>query len=120
VTRKEFRLPQIDKLLREPVLQQTIERLHIRRELAARHARLHVDQTRQDLISGRIAEDEPSTAARDNAGSIAADLEQLCTQAGIKKVLNGTGVSTEHQPWPCAAATEQVADSAKPSPLLVL
>lgn len=88
MTKKDFRLPQIDKLLREPVLQQTIEKLQIRRELASRHARLHVDQTRQDLISGKISE-EPNLEKL--AGSIAADLEKL-TKAGIKKILNGTGV----------------------------
>lgn len=88
MTKKDFRLPQIDKLLREPVLQQAIEKLQIRRELASRHARLHVDQTRQDLISGKISE-EPNLEML--AGSIAADLEKL-TRAGIKKILNGTGV----------------------------
>ncbi|MBP9809324.1 L-seryl-tRNA(Sec) selenium transferase [bacterium] len=88
MTKRDFRLPQIDKLLREPVLQQTIERLHIRRELASRHARLYVDQTRQDLTSGKIAE-EPTLETM--ASAIANDLEQI-TQAGIRKILNGTGV----------------------------
>lgn len=88
MTKKDFRLPQIDKLLREPVLQQAIEKLQIRRELASRHARLFVDRTRQNLISGK-AKDEPTTDAL--AAAIAADLEKLC-RSGIKKVLNGTGV----------------------------
>ncbi len=88
MTKKDFRLPQIDKLLREPVLQQAIEKLQIRRELASRHARLFVDRTRQNLISGK-ATDEPTIEAL--AAAIAADLEKLC-QSGIKKVLNGTGV----------------------------
>lgn len=106
MTKKDFRLPQIDKLMREQVLQQTIERLHVRRELAAHHTRLHVDRTRQDLISGKIAE-VPSLETM--ASSIAADLEQI-TQAGIKKILNGTGVilSTNlgRAPLPQSIATQ--------------
>lgn len=88
MTKKDFRLPQIDKILREPVLEQAIEKLQIRRELASRQARLFVDRTRQNLISGN-AKDEPTSEAL--AAAIAADLEKLC-QSGIKKVLNGTGV----------------------------
>ncbi len=88
MTKKDFRLPQIDRLLREPVLQQAIEKLQIRRELASRQARLLVNQTRQNLISGQATE-EPTVEVL--AAAIAADLERLC-QSGIKKVLNGTGV----------------------------
>ncbi len=88
MTKKDFRLPQIDKLLREPVLQQTIKRLQIRNEIAAHHARLYVDRLRQQLISGTTKE-EPTIEHL--AAAIAADLEKL-SSSGIKKILNGTGV----------------------------
>ncbi|CAN5580538.1 L-seryl-tRNA(Sec) selenium transferase [soil metagenome] len=88
MSKKDFHLPQIDKLLREPILQKTVDTLQIRRELASRHTKLMVDKIRQDLVNGKLTE-VPSQESL--ATAIAADLEKLC-KSGIKKILNGTGV----------------------------
>lgn len=84
--KNEFRLPQIDKILREPALTKLQT---IKRELVARQVRMHVDKLRTSLAAGDNLAKEPTAA--NIAQAVAQELDQI-TSGGIKKVLNGTGV----------------------------
>jgi len=80
---KEMRLPQIDKILREPALAKLT---NLKRELIARQVRTYLEQLRQ----GEQQEENKLTATA-IAEAVAEQLEQILDR-GIKKVLNGTGV----------------------------
>ncbi len=85
--KKDFRLPQIDKILREPALTK-FDRL--KRELVTRKVRMHVDKLRASSNSVGDTTEAPCTASS-IAEAVAQELEQLLG-GGVKKVLNGTGV----------------------------
>lgn len=82
---KAAQIPQVDKLLRHPLLVE--HQQHIRREVLAALIRRELDQLRTNLAPGQDIPDI-ETIARKIAGE-AANLRS----PGLRKILNGTGVA---------------------------